>query len=63
MDQNWYQGRLDGQIGLVPVNYISIVQSLPKQDSQDDIEQSVRVGCEGWAVRVGGSVDNVRGGY
>lgn len=36
VDSNWIQARLDGQVGLVPLTYISILEPLSQQDSQDE---------------------------
>ena len=51
VDGNWLQGRLGGQTGLVPGSYVSIVEPLAKQDSQDSIEQSVRGAGARWLYR------------
>ena len=38
---NWYQARLDGQIGLVSCSYVTVIQPLSGQSSIDEGEQSV----------------------
>lgn len=41
VDSDWIQARVEGQVGLVPLTYITIIEPLSKQDSQDDTHQSV----------------------
>ena len=48
VDGNWLHGRLGGQTGLIPVSYVSIMEPLAKQDSQDSMEQSVRGAGARW---------------
>lgn len=38
VDGDWIQARVDGQVGLVPLTYITILEPLSKHDSQDDIQ-------------------------
>lgn len=37
VDDNWVQGRLGGEAGLVPVSYITILEPLTQQNSQDEL--------------------------
>lgn len=30
VDENWYEGRLDGREGFFPVNYVEVIEPLPK---------------------------------
>lgn len=41
VDSEWYEGRLNGQTGLVPYNYIRIIQPPVVQDLNDTIQSSV----------------------
>lgn len=41
VDSDWIQARVEGQVGLVPLTYITIIEPLSKQVSQDDTHQSV----------------------
>ena len=44
-----WQGKVDGNTGLVPANYIRVIEDVAVYDTEDDIQSSVRyifsVGC------------------
>ena len=39
-----WQGEVNGDTGLVPANYIRIIEDVPVYDAEDDIQSSV--GCK-----------------
>ena len=41
VDSNWVLGRLGGREGIVPVSYLTILEPLARQQSEEDVEQSV----------------------
>ena len=38
-----WQGKVDGDTGLVPANYINVIEDVPVYDAEDDIQSSVRL--------------------
>ncbi|XP_019852481.1 PREDICTED: neutrophil cytosol factor 4-like [Amphimedon queenslandica] len=36
LDGDWYEGKVNGKVGLVPGNYLKIIEPLPDDDDDDD---------------------------
>ena len=41
VDGDWYEGRVNGHTGLMPANYVKIIEPLVTMDTKDDIQESV----------------------
>ena len=41
IDAEWWEGRVNGRTGLVPGNYIEVIEEPVTRDSQDTLQESV----------------------
>lgn len=41
VDEEWWEGRVNGRTGLVPGNYIEVIERPVAHDTQDTIQESV----------------------
>ena len=41
VDAEWWEGRVDGRTGLVPGNYIEVIEEPVARDNQDTLQESV----------------------